>query len=144
MIVDTLAKGLVDTEKIEKRIEKQIKVSKAKKTKSPPKRGARGRPQRRQHVFEDIDLDLTDSDLDNEPVMSLTTSRSPRRAPRQAPRDPNTIYLDCDDEFIGGPAVAFSRNLAEADAISVEDSQGLKVNVKIHNKIEQYSMNPVS
>lgn len=143
-----MAKNLVDTKKIEKKIEKKIdqqksKVSRATKTKSPTKPKARGRATRRRGVFdlEDSDLVMIDSDL----AMPLTTSSLSQREPRQSShQDHNTIVLDCDDAFIGGPAMVFSRNLAEADAISIEDSQGLNVNVKIFNNIEQYSMNPVS
>lgn len=133
----------MDTEKIEKKIEKR-NASKSSKTKSPPKRNARGRPARRQR-YVDSDLDVTDSDSDTpiSQMLSRASRPSPRRPSRPA-HDPNTIVLDCDDEFIGGPAVAFSRNLANAEAISAEDSKSLKVHVKINNKIEQYEMNPVS
>lgn len=131
--IDTLAKGLVDTEKIEKRIAKK-KTSKASKTKSPPKRNGR---------FDvDSDLESTDSDDDVPIVNRRSTGRSARPSHRRA-HDPNTIVLDCDDEFFGGPAVAFSRNIAGANAISIEDSKELKVSVKINNKIEPFEINPV-
>lgn len=146
-ITDTLARGLVDTEKIEKRIAKTkaSKAVKASKNKSPPKRNGRAlrSGQRKQHRFDvDSDLESTDSD-DDIPIMNRRIlGCSPRRNNRPA-HDPNTIVLDCDDEFFGGPAVAFSRNIAGANAISIEDSKGMKVSVKINNKIEHFEMNPV-
>lgn len=145
--IDTLAKGLVDTEKIEKQITKN-KNKKVLKTKSPPKR-----TRTRQINYVDSDDDLTNSDAEPS-IMAMvnSTRRSIRRScsiqrvqrAQRSAYDPNIIVLDCDDEFIGGPAVAFSRNIAGANTISAEDQQGLKVSVKVSNKIEQFDLNAVS
>lgn len=136
---ETLAKNLKDNSTFQEKESK--KSSKTSKTKSPPKRKAansrRGRQattSRRRH--DDYDLDSSDSDMD-EPLARPTQ-------PTYPVHDPNLIVLDCDDVFEGVPAVNFTRNLATASAISVEDSTELKVSVRINGKIESYYMNPVS
>lgn len=124
----------MDTAKIQDRIDKQ--KSKAKKT-SPSKRSQQaaqrgGRRSQRNYV----ELDDLDSDSDcDEPLAN--------NAHRQH-HDPNTIVLDCDDVFNGGPAVNFTRDIAGASAVSVEQSQEMKVSVRINSKVEQFLMNPVS
>lgn len=148
--LDSLAKGLVDTEKIEKRMNQQKTAKNAQTKKSPPKRaqlaqraqrtGRRNRL-RGTHVFVQMDSDSDlDSDLDA-PIATNATTHPVRRAP---PHDPNIIVFDCDDEFASGPAMNFTRNLAGADVVSVEQSQEMKVSVRINNKIEQFQMSPVS
>lgn len=148
-----MAKSLVDTEKFEKRINGS-KTGKTSKKKSPPKRGKSNRID--QICFVDSDEDeLFDSDTE----MPIRTTRRATRRSNRAIRsisqpaqrtvqstayDPNTIVIDCDDEFFGGPSVAFSRNIAQANAISNEDKQSLKVSVKVNNTIEQFELNAVS
>lgn len=143
-----MAKGLKDTEKIQKVIDKRkSNTAKAKKN-SPSKRAQRatrrgGRNVRRNFVEPDeIDSD-SDSDLEESVAVPFFTATHARPA-RRPQHDPNTIVLDCDDEFVGGPAVNFTRNIAGANAVSVEQSQEMKVNVRINTKIEQFQMNPVS
>lgn len=136
--IDTMQKGLVDTEKIQKGIDKQ------KSKKSPSKRTQRaaqrvGRRGRRNYVELD-DMD-SDSDSDDEPIAAFFM---PAHHARRQQHDPNTIVLDCDDVFIGGPAVNFTRDIAGASAVSVEQSQEMKVSVRINNKVEQFRMNAVS
>lgn len=146
--IDSLQKGLVDTDKIQNRVDKRkSKASKATKKNSPSKRAQRamvrrgGQRGRRNFVeIDDIDSD-SDSDLDQS--VAAFTSAATHRA-RRPPHDPNTIVLDCDDEFEGGPAVNFTRNIAGANAVTMEQSQEMKVNVRVNNKIEQFQMNPVS
>lgn len=158
----SLAKGLVDTEKIQKGIDKKQKASKTAQNgkgspnKSPSKRSQRyarrsggGGSRRRgiRNFIEMPDMD-SDSDLDSDLdtlIQTITAASQHPVARRPAQQhDPNTIVLDCDDEFFGGPAVNFTRNIAGADAVSMEQSQEMKVNVRINNKIEQFQMNPVS
>lgn len=147
---ESLAKGLVDTEKIEKKIDKQ-KTSKTAKnakatTKSPSKRAQRFARRSRQHGARDfVELDFdSDSDLDLDESFEPESIPPNHVSAHRPPHDPNLIVLDCDDEFMGGPAVNFSRNIAGANAVSMEQSQEMKVNVRVNNKIEQFQMNPVS
>lgn len=145
--LDSMVKGLMDMEKIEKKNEKQkSKAKNAKVTKSSPSKRAqrcarRGAPHGRRNFVEIPDMD---SDSDSEFGQSAATFTTAHHGRRPPPHDPNTIVLDCDDEFFGGPAVQFTRNIAGANAVSMEQSLEMKVNVRINNKIEQFQMNPVS
>lgn len=147
--IDSLTKGLVDTEKIEEGIDKKQKVLKGKMAakKSPTKRAQRnggggGRRRSARNVsYVDSDSD-SDSYLNTLIESNTTTAHHAVHRPQQ--HDPNTIVLDCDDEFFGGPAVNFTRNIAGANAVTAEQSQEMKVNVRINNKVEQYQMNQVS
>lgn len=133
----TLQKGLVDTEKIEnKRKSKAPKTSPPKRAQQTARRPPPGRRGRRNYVELD-DMD-SDSDLDEPAAAQFVPARNARR------HDSNTIVLDCDDVFAGGPAVNFTRDIAGANAVSVEQSQEMKVTVRINNKVEQFRMNPVS
>lgn len=133
-IVDTLANKMEQTnlmrDQMDRKNAKKSKPSKAKASKhrSPNKRL---RASSRRMAAESSQT--TDSS-DDEPL-----SR-----PSRPVHDPNTIVLDCDDEFIGGPAVNFSRNIAQASAVSVEESMDLRVSVRIYGKIEQFQTNAVS
>lgn len=144
--LDSLAKGLVDTEKIDK--SKPSKTAKnAKPTKSSPSKRAqrsarRGGQRIRRNYVEIPDMD-SDSDSDSDLGGSIAQFTNAHNVHRPQ-YDPNTIVLDYDDEFIGGPAVNFTRDIAGANAVSMEQSQEMKVNVRINNKIEQFQMNPVS
>ncbi|XP_031620607.1 uncharacterized protein LOC116339091 [Contarinia nasturtii] len=124
-IGDTLNSKMVQTKRVQ--VQKERLAS---KKKSPKKRTTRGRRQRRI-----VDSDL--SDLDSEDSDEPATSNGPTRRPY----NPNLIVLDCDDEFIGGPAVNVTRNLATASVVSVEESMDLKVSVRINGKIEHFFMN---
>lgn len=141
---DTLAKGLVDTEKLQKQKSKATKATKTSPSKRTQRAGRRG--VLAQHSMRNyVELDDLDSDSDLDDPIAAHFAFSAHRVPmRRTPRDPNTIVLDCDDEFDGGPAVNFTRNIAGANAVSVEQSQEMKVNVRINTKIEQFQMNPVS
>lgn len=135
-----MEKGLVDTDKLQKGIDKRkskaTKNSPSKRTQRAVRRG--GHRGRRNYV--EIDDMTSDSDLDE----SVAAHFAPAHHARRPPHDPNTIVLDCDDVFVGGPAVNFTRNIAGANAVSVEQSQEMKVSVRINNKVEQFRMNPVS
>lgn len=149
--LDSLAKGLVDTETIEKRIDKKtskdaknVAAKKAPAKKSPSKRSQRYNRRGRGGPRNMVEVSESDSDLnsDSDDAMSAAMNVVQHRA---RPRDPNTIYLDCDDdEFMGGPAVNVTRNIAGANCVSQEQSQEMKVNVKISGKIEHFQTNPVS
>lgn len=138
MIVDTLANNLVEAKRLQSQIER--KAAKSTKRKSPKKptgkRSARGRRARAGNL-DSSDLSTSDSEA---PLCSTSQGQG-RTRPAY---DPNTIVLDCDDEFFGGPAVNFTRNVAAATAVSVEESMDLKVNVRIKGEIEQFVMNSVS
>lgn len=137
LFADTLAKDM-EYHEIQ-----QVEKTKAKKPKTPPKRSAvaarqspKGRGGRRtassrsrSRYIDFGELDSSDSDVHE-------------RAPRST-YDPNTIVLDCDDEFFGGPAVNVTRNLAAATAVSTDESMELTVSVNINGKIEKYQMNSV-
>lgn len=132
--VDTLANKLVQAQIVQNQVER--KASKAKKkspTKKPKANNSRRGHGRGAHIIHDSSSSLS----------SETDEQWERPSTRPA-YDPNTIVLDGDDEFIGGPAMNFTRNLATARAISVEDSMCLKVNVRINGKIESFQMSPVS
>lgn len=138
-----MANNLHETDRLQSRIEKNVaKASKRKSPKKPkgrsaPRRG-RGRLSRNLAVYYDSDQSSSNSD-----VPSCSTSQSSQGRSRSA-YDPNTIVLDCDDEFIGGPAVSFTRNVAAATAVSLEDTMDLKVNVRVKGQIDYFYMNPVS
>lgn len=129
--------NLVEAKRIQSQLErKATKATKASKRSSPKKSTAiRSRMRSRRVQLDSSDLSSSDSDA---PLCS--SSRIQRARSRY---DPNTIVLDCDDEFIGGPAVNLNRNVAAASTVSVEDSMDLKVTVRIKGKMEQYHMNPV-
>lgn len=128
-----MANNLHETDRQQSRIEKN--VAKASKRKSPKKSKGKSAPRRGRGRS-----DQTSSDSD---VPSCSTSQSSQGRSRTA-YDPNTIVLDCDDEFIGGPAVNFTRNVGAATAVSLEDSMDLKVNVRVKGQIDYFYMNPVS
>lgn len=140
--LDTLANNLVSPEKL------QTKSSTVTSKQAASKRNARktnvprtahilpttSRQRRRRNIYLD-DISFSESDISFDEPISI----NPR-----AVHDPNTIVLDCDDEFIGGPTVNFTRNVAAAAAVSAEESRELRVTVKINGKIEYYEMNAVS
>ncbi|XP_055324738.1 uncharacterized protein LOC129579102 [Sitodiplosis mosellana] len=134
-IGDTLQNNLVEAKRLQGQMERNI--AKASKRKSPKKpTGARPRGRRGRAVnLNPSDMSSSDSDA---PLCSSNRAVQGRSQPAY---DPNTIVLDCDDEFIGGPAVTFTRNVAAASAVSVEESKDLKVTVRINGKIEHYYMN---
>lgn len=126
----------------------ESKANKKTSKQSPTKRNARtarvastartattARRQRRRINFGDITFSESDLSFEDE---------APVARPARSVHDPNTIVLDCDDEFIGGPSVNFTRNVAAAAAVSAEESRELKVTVKINGKIDHYQMNAVS
>lgn len=113
----------------DRNVNKALKASRTKESKkrSPNKRG-------RQRVIYSSD---TSDENDDELSTNFVQANRPVH-------DPNTIVLDCDDEFIGGPAVNLNRNLATASTLIAEDYLDLKVNIRIAGKIEQYQSNAVS
>lgn len=137
---DSLAKGLVDTAKIEKHMENKQKMVQNPQVKKSPSKRAQRRNRRRSGIRNYVEMD-SDSDSDSPIAPNATTDHVHRRA---QPHDPNTIVLDCDDDFKGGPAVTFTRDVAGANAVSIEQTQEMKVSVRINTKIVQFQMNPVS
>lgn len=132
-LVDTMANNLEQNQlfrSVEKK--KTSKVPKKTPPKKPAARRGRGRGRRNDYV------DLYDS---NSMEISAVSSSSQSSRPAH---DPDTIVLDCEDEFIGGPAVNFTRNLATAAAVSTEDKMDVKVSVKISGKVEAFPMSQVS
>lgn len=138
MIVDTLQSHLVEVQRMQSQLER--KTTKASKNRKSPKKptAARSRTRSRRVQLDSSDLSSSDSDA---PLCSSSRAQQARSRPAY---DPNTIVLDCDDEFIGGPAVNLNRNVAAASTVCVEESMDLKVTVRIKGKMEQYHMNPVS
>lgn len=134
-MLDKLANNLVEAKRLQDQIERTAaKAAIASKNKSKSKKRGGGKNSRTRALnMDSSDLSSYDSD---ERVSTASSSRQPY--------NPNLIVLDCDDEFDVGPAVNFTRNVAAANSVSVEDSMDLKVNVKINGKIEKYQMNSVS
>lgn len=126
---------MVKTELIQS--QSQRKATKASK-KNSSKKTTHSRLRSRRVQLDSSDLSSSDSDA------PLCSSSRTQRAQSRAAYDPNTIVLDCDDEFIGGPAVNLNRNVAAASTVSVEESMDLKVTVRIKGELEQYQMSPVS
>lgn len=133
-----MASNLVETQKQQNAMERRTK----KVNKKSPTKKQSNKNRRRRSLRKDFDHDSSDSSSDSDMLIRLS-GRQARLASRQV-HDPNTIVLDCDDEFFGGPAVNFTRNLATASAISMEDNMDLKVSVRISGKIESFHMNTVS
>lgn len=135
-IVETLTNKMVETERLQSQMER--KASKSSKRKSPKKPTGRRTGRARRAPAMDLDSDLTSSDSEGAACLPGRAQNRPRPV-----YDPNLIVLDCDDEFIGGPAVNFTRNVAAASAVSVEESMELKVNVRIKGEINHFHMSPV-
>lgn len=105
----------------------------AKKRRAPPTAGRRRRANGRRRVtYEDEDEIISS---DDEVIQSRSNYQND---------DPNTIVLDADDIFIGGPKVQISRNLNEVAACSTVENTEIQVSVRVNSKIDKYTMRPVS
>lgn len=57
--------------------------------------------------------------------------------------DYETIVLDCDDMFKGGPSVQITRNLGEANSCLTDDNTELQVSVRVNGNFNKYTMRRV-
>lgn len=143
---------LQDSSSMDLTEEEPVQSSRSKRQKQRSKRSIQTltRPQRRLVVRQRaVEMDSSDYDSDTDEgnsnmnmnvnmVMDINTNRNRNN-------DPNVIYLDCDDEFVGGPEMKITRNLAANNSFSFEDNEEIKVSVKINNnEVDQYKMRPVS
>lgn len=118
-----------DNEEEPSRLKNGRKRAEPKKRKQP---AARGRSRRR---FQ-IDSEEDEYDLDG------YTAPSNYNRPTNN-QDYDTIVLDCDDIFKGGPSVQITRNLAESNSCMTDDNTELQVNVRVNGKLEEYTMRRV-
>lgn len=142
---------LQDSSSMDLTEEKPVQSSKSKRQKQRSKRIIQTitRPQRRRVARQRaVEMDSSDYDSDTDEGnsnmnidmnsdMNINTNRNRNN-------DPNVIYLDCDDEFAGGPEMKINRNLAANNSFSFEDNEEIKVSVKINVEVDQYKMRPVS
>lgn len=57
--------------------------------------------------------------------------------------DYDTIVLDCDDIFKGGPSVQITRNVDGANSCITDDNTELQVNVRVNGELNKYTMRRV-
>lgn len=133
-----MAKQLDDTLSFNDDVEeiKQPKSSPPKRNRPTAQRRSRGHGHGRSRRRRNIEPS-DDSSLDSDDNNIITNARS------HNVHDPNTIVLDCDDMFIGGPSVQISRNLTESNACSAEDNLEINVSVRVNGKVQKYIMRPV-
>lgn len=101
------------------------------KRKQPTARGRSRRPRRIQINSNDDEYESTDD------IIPSNYNRPTNN------HDYDTIVLDCDDMFKGGPSVQITRDLGGANSCITDDNTELQVNVRVNGKVNKYTMRRV-
>lgn len=107
------------------------KRAEPKKRKQPKARGRSRRPCR---------IHINDIDGEFESADDIIPSNYNRPTNNH---DYDTIVLDCDDIFKGGPSVQITRDLGGANSCITDDNTELQVNVRVNGKVNKYTMRRV-
>lgn len=107
------------------------KRAEPKKRKQPVSRGRSRRSRRFQ-------IDCDEAEYDSGGDITPSNYNPPTNN-----HDYETIVLDCDDIFKGGPSVQITRNLADANSCITDDNAELQVNVRVNGKLNKYTMRRV-